>query len=156
MQNIKLNRYHIAIPIILILFCPIVLVSIKPHISPYIIAVPANEPSLLSPVSPVFSRAPYFVIYDIKNNRAKYLVNNFMNGTHEIGLHVTHLLLREQVGVVIGKNVGREPYEHLTRRGVKIYEGLAVNVQDALYKYVNNALIKTKGPTGFSKIFNAL
>lgn len=155
MSKITLNWYHIAIPILLIIFCPIALLSIKPHVSPYIIAVAANEPSLLSPVSPVFSRAPYFVIFDIKENRAKYLVNNFANGNHEVGLHVTHLLLSERVGVVLGKNVGREPYEHLTRRGVKIYAALAVNVQEALYKYANKMLVMTAAPTGFSKSFIA-
>lgn len=153
MTKIQLSWYHIAIPIVLILFCPITLLSIRPSVSPYVIAVPANEPSLLSPISPVFSRAPYFVVFDIKDNKAKYLVNNFANGNHEIGLHVTHLLLKERVGIVIGKNVGREPYEHLTRRGVKIYVGLAVNVQEAIYKYANNMLVKTVGPTGFSKTF---
>lgn len=153
MTKIRLNWYHIAIPIALILFCPITLLSIRPDVSPYIVAVPANEPSLLSAVSPVFSRAPYFVIFDLEQNKAKYLVNNFANGTHEVGMHVAHLLVREKVGVVIGKNVGREPFEHLSRRGVKVYVGLAVNVQDALSKYTNNMLVRTRGPTGFSKLF---
>ena len=152
-MNTKLKWVLITFPILLILLCPIMLIDIKQHVSPYVIAVPANEPSLLSPVSPVFSRAPYFVIYDVKNNRAKYLVNNFAGGKHEVGLHVAHLLIREQVGIVIGKNIGPEPYGQLQRRGVNIYEGLGINVQDALYRYMNNRLAKTKGPTGFSKIF---
>lgn len=155
MKKVKINWYYVAVFIALVLFCPITFLSIRPSVSPYIIAIPVNEPSLLSPVSPVFSRAPYFVIFDIRQNKAKYLVNNYANGNHEVGMHVTHLLLREKAGIVIGKNVGREPYEHLTRSGVKVYTGLAVNAQEALYKYVNNMLAQTGGPTGFSKTFAA-
>lgn len=154
LEDIKLSWYHIAIPVILILFCPVIFLSIRQSTSPSIIAIPANEPSLLSPVAPVFSRAPFFIVYDMKNNKAKYLVNNFANATYKAGLQVTHLLLKEKVGVVIAKNVGPEPYGHLTKRGVAVYDGLAMNVQEAVYKYQNNMLIKTKGPTGFSKIFS--
>jgi len=151
----EIRWYYIAIPIILIMFCPMSLLTIKPSPSVDIVAIPANEPSLLSPVSPVFSRCPYFIIYDLKHHRAKYLVNNFADGKHEIGLHVAHLILREKAGIVIGKNVGPEPYEHLSKRGIRIYNGVAINVQDAIYKFQNNQLEKTSGPTGFSKTFKA-
>lgn len=155
MGKIKLNWYHIVIPVVVILFCPITFLSIRPDISRDIIAVPANEPSMLSTLAPVFSRAPYFVIYDIKLNRERYLVNNFANKNYKVGLHVAHLLVDEKAGVVIGKNVGPEPYSQLTRRGVDIYEGMAINVQEAIYKLKNNMLRKINGPTGFSKIFPA-
>lgn len=154
MVNFKLTWYHLLIPVVVLLFCPIMLLSFKPHVSPYIVAVPADQASLLSPVSPVFARAPYFIVFDFKHNTAKYVVNNFVNGTHEVGLHVAHLLVRERVGVVIAKNVGPEPFGHLMRRGVKIYSGTASNVQEALFKYSSNMLVQTLGPTGFSKIFN--
>ncbi len=153
MATIKVSWYHLAIPIVVILFSPVMLLSFKPHVSPYIVAVPADQASLASPVSPVFARAPYFIIYDLKHNTIKYVVNNFVNGTHEVGLHVAHLIVRERAGIVIGKNVGPEPFEHLTRRGVKVYAGLANSVQEALFKYSTNQLMPTTGPTGFSKSF---
>jgi predicted Fe-Mo cluster-binding NifX family protein len=153
MPSIKITWYHLLLPVAVLLFCPVMLLSFRPHVSTYIVAVPANQPSLMSPVSAVFARAPYFIVFDFKHNTAKYVVNNFMNGTHEVGLHVAHLLVRERVGVVIGKNVGPEPFEHLTRRGVKVYAGTASNVQEALFKYSSNLLTQTAGPTGFSKVF---
>jgi len=154
LENVKLSWYHIAIPAVLILSCPIIFLSIRQTVSASIVAVPANEPSLLSPVAPVFSKAPFFIVYDVNTDTAKYLVNKFANSNYKVGLQVTHLLLREKVGIVIAKNVGPEPYTHLTKRGVVIYDGLAMNVQEAVYKYKNNMLLKTKGPTGFSKIFS--
>lgn len=153
MGPIKLTWYHFLIPIVFLLFSPIMLLSFKPHVSPFIVAVPADEPSLTSPVSPVFSRAPYFVVYDFQHNSTIFVANSFLNSTHEVGLHVAHLLVREKVGVVIAKNVGPEPFDHLMRRGVKVYGGLAMNVQDALTKYSTGKLVETGGPTGFSKTF---
>lgn len=154
--KIKVSWYHIAILLVLLLFCPITFLSIRQNTSPDIIAVPADAPSFYSPVAPVLSRAPYFIIFDAKTNRVKFLVNHFANGTYKVGLQVTHLLLREKVGTVIAKNVGPEPYEHLTKRGVAIYDGRAINVQDAIMKFQNKALVKINGPTGFSKIFSAM
>jgi predicted Fe-Mo cluster-binding NifX family protein len=138
MANIKLTWYHLAIPILVIIFSPIMLLSFRPHVSYDIAAVPAEFASISSPISPVFSRAPFFVIYDFKHNTVKY---------------VAHLLVRERAGIVIGKNVGPEPFEHLMRRGVRVYAGLANTVQEALFKYSTNQLMQTSGPTGFSKVF---
>ena len=162
MPTIKPDGNRVAstvlVPVLLVmvvLLIPVVFISNRPAVSPYIVAVPADAPSLSSPVSRVFSRAPYFVVYDVQNARAKYLVNGFANGTHEVGLHVAHLLTEEQVGVVIAKNVGPEPYRHLAQNGVKVYEGLAIDVQDAISKYTGNMLILKTGPTGFARIFPA-
>ena len=153
MGNIRLSWYHLAIPIIVILFCPIMLLSFRPHVYYYIVAVPADYPAMTSPVSPVFSRARYFIVYNLKDNSVKTFVNNYANINRGAGLLVAHLLVEEQVGVVIGKNVGPEPFEHLTRRGVKIYTGLANTVEEALFRYRANQLIQLDGPTGFSKTF---
>ncbi|MBF0386902.1 MAG: NifB/NifX family molybdenum-iron cluster-binding protein [Candidatus Omnitrophica bacterium] len=153
MGPIKLSWYHFLIPIVFLLFSPVMLLSFRPHVFPYVVAVPADEPSLLSPVSPVFSRAPYFAVYDFKHNTAIFVANRFVNTTHEAGLHVARLLVRERVGVVIAKNVGPEPFEHLMRRGVKVFGGLANNVQEALTKYNSGQLTESGGPTGFSKTF---
>ena len=152
-KKIKLSWYHLAIPIVVILFCPIMLVSFKPHVYPYIVAVPADYAALTSPVSPVFSRAKYFIVYNFQDNSVKTLLNRYANINRGAGLLVAHLLVEQKVGVVIGKNVGPEPFEHLTRRGVRIFTGLAINVEDALFKFRAKQLIQMNGPTGFSKTF---
>jgi predicted Fe-Mo cluster-binding NifX family protein len=155
MGKINLRWYHIAGMIALLLFSPITFLTIRPEVSRDVIAVPSCEPSIMSPVAPVFARAPYFIIYDIKKNTAKYLVNNFADKTYKVGLHVARLIVSEKAGIVIAKNVGAEPYEHLAKRGIEVYHGTAVNVQEAIYKYVNNMLLKTNAPTGYSKVFTA-
>ena len=154
LENFKISWYYIAIPVVLLLFCPVTFLHIRDTVSPYVVAIPANEPSLLSPVAPVFSRAPYFVIYDLRTNREKYLVNKFADAKYKVGLHVTHLIIGEKAGIVIAKNVGAEPYDHLTKRGVTIYDGPAANIQEALNKFRANQLVKINCPTGFSKLFS--
>jgi predicted Fe-Mo cluster-binding NifX family protein len=83
----------------------------------------------------------------------KFIPNPYAKGTHEVGLHVTQLLLREKVGTVLAKNVGMEPYSHLSMRGVLIYMGTAATVEEAVYKYKIGVLTRMTGPTGFFKIF---
>lgn len=122
-----------AVIVIIVFHClPVCFLTIKPKTLPYIVAVPADQASLGATVAPVFSRCRYFVICDIRNNTVKYVPNKYANGTHEVGLHVTHLLLDQKVGVVIAANIGPEPYEHLGARGVKIYCGMGKTILDAV------------------------
>ncbi len=135
------------------MFSPMLFLFVKPAVSMNIIAIPVDRPSLLAPISPVFSRCQYFIFYDLKNNEATYIVNKFANTTHEVGLHVTHLVMREKAGVVIARTIGPEPFEHLTDRGVKIYNSTSFNVRTALMQYKMNLLERANKPTGFFKKF---
>ena len=135
------------------MFIPALFLFIKPMTHSYMVAIPADRPSFSSPVSTMFSRAPYFIIYDCRNNTAKVIFNKYANGNYDVGWQVTKLLLREKIGTVIALSVGAEPYEHLSVRGVKIYVGSVNSVQEAIYKFRIGALTCMTGPTGFFKIF---
>ena len=152
MNKKKVKWYYFIFPVIC-MFIPAFFLFVRPSTKPYIVAVPADQAAITSPVSPMFSRAAYFIIYDCRNNTAKSIVNKSATARHEVGLHVTQLLLREKVGTVIAKNVGVEPYTHLSMRGVKIYIGSANSVEEAIYKFKIGVLTCMTGPTGFFKIF---
>lgn len=129
-----------AIILIVVHSMPVCFLRIMPKTQPYIVAVPADQASLGAAVAPMFSRCRYFVVCDLQNNTVKYVPNKYANGTHEVGLHVTHLLLDQKAGVVIAANIGPEPYEHLGSRGVKIYCGAGKTVLDAVRGFQANAL----------------
>ena len=152
MRKSKIQWYFFTVPVFC-MFIPALFIFVRPASHSYIVAIPADQPTFSSPVSPVFSRAPYFIIYDSHNNTAKYIVNKYANGNYDVGWQVTKLLLRERIGTVIAKNVGAEPYMHLSMRGVRIYIGSANSVKEAIYKFKIGSLASMIGPTGFFKIF---
>ncbi len=149
----QIGWQYIVIAVVVVIFLPALFIFVRPKTSPYIVAIPVNQPSFTAPISAVFARAKYFVIYDIRTSKATYIFNNYMDSSHEVGLHITHLLLRQKVGIVIAKNVGPEPYGHLSTRGVEIYIGNARTVHDAIYKCKINALTRMNVPTGVFKKF---
>ncbi|MBF0252451.1 MAG: NifB/NifX family molybdenum-iron cluster-binding protein [Candidatus Omnitrophica bacterium] len=151
LKNIK--WYHLAIAAVIILFSPMIFLFVKPAVSMNIIAIPVDRPSLDAPISPVFSRCQYFIFYDLKRNEATYIVNQYLNTNHEVGMHVTHLVMREKAGIVIARTIGPEPFEHLTARGVEIYKSAAFSVRSAIMQYKTNLLERTNKPTGFFKQF---
>jgi predicted Fe-Mo cluster-binding NifX family protein len=146
-QNIK--WYYLAITAVVIIFSPMLFLFIKPAVSMNIVAIPVDRPSLLAPVSPVFSRCQYFIFYDLNRDEATYIENKFANTTHEVGLHVTHLVLREKAGVVIARTIGPEPFEHLSARRVVIYRTAAFDVRNAIMQYRMSLLERSNKPTGF-------
>ena len=152
MHKSKIKWYFFIIPVFC-MFIPALFLFVKPSTHAHLVAIPADRPMFSSPVAPVFSRAAYFIIYDVQNDTAKYIVNKYANGKYDVGWQVTKLLLREKIGTVIALSVGAEPYEHLSVRGVKIYVGSVNSVQEAIYKFRIGALTCMTGPTGFFKIF---
>ena len=95
-----------------------------------------HEPQLRAEVLGITSDAQE----RLQTGTVKYVPNKYAYGTHEVGLHVTHLLLKEKAGAVIAANIGPQPYEHLGARGVKIYGGAGRTVLDAVRSFQANML----------------
>jgi predicted Fe-Mo cluster-binding NifX family protein len=146
MSRTRIARICLAASVVLVALTPAFFLSVKPRTSACTVAIPANQPSLASAVASQFARCPYLIICDISNDRVKYVPNRFAYRTHEVGLQVTHLLLREKVGAAIAVNIGPEPYEHLSARGVKLYNASGGTVLDAIQSFKARALVRMNGP----------
>jgi predicted Fe-Mo cluster-binding NifX family protein len=112
------------------------------------VAIPAEGPSLASPVSWIFSRSKYFVIVNVMTGNTRVIENPYADEAHGAGVRVAHLLLDEDVGVaIVRKHIGPEPYGNLRARGVRVFSGEARTVQEAVDLYRAGAMVKLTGPT---------
>jgi len=110
-------------------------------------AIPATRAAFDAQVSTVFSRAAYFLIIDLDKNEAHWLANPYRKAKHAAGLRCAYLLLDQGVGVVVGKNIGPEPYNNLSSRNVRIFTGNPRTVADAIRAYRTGALTPVDRPT---------
>jgi predicted Fe-Mo cluster-binding NifX family protein len=110
----------------------------------YIVAIPVVDGNK---VSPVFSRSQDFVIVDVKTNRMRTIRNPSHDEPHGTGPTSAKLLLEENVGVVIAREIGPEPFNRLTARGVGVYVGNPSTVDEALYQLERGMLAKARTPT---------
>ncbi len=134
--------------VLLIAPWPIIALSQKSSVSPNIVAVPANGPSLSAAVSPVFSRSAYFVLIDLKTNEVKAIPNPYRNEQHTVGLRCADLLAENEAGVVIAKQaIGPEPYTQLTSRGVQVFVGNPQTVANAVDQYKRGLLRRADAAT---------
>jgi len=136
----------IPLAILVISALPIFTLAIKQKTSACIVAVPADGVTLSSNVSSMFSRSPYFVLVDLDNNKRKAIKNPFSNQAHGAGLGITHLLLDEKAGVVVAKSIGPEAFGGLNAWDVRIYVGRCSTVQDAIFRFQNNMLVRATAP----------
>lgn len=126
---------------------PILALGVRPAPQRELVAIPVRGPELAAPVSPVFSRAPYFLIVDLRDGAVRALANPYLKAAHAAGVRCAHLLLRERVGVALVDRVGPEPFNNLSARGVVIHGGAQGRASDALAAYASGALPLLTHPT---------
>ncbi len=122
--------------------------SRPPPVSPYVVAIPASGPQLSSPVHHIFGRAPQYLVVDLRTSRSRWIQNEFAAAQHAVSQDVTHLLVKEQVGVVVAQSIGPETFRRLAAHGVRVLGGHPSTVGDALRKLGRGGLEPLAGPTG--------
>lgn len=98
-------------------------------------------------VYPGFLRTPEFAVIDVETGTSKIVPNPFQSKSTRAALKCARLLTDEQVGVVILREVGPESFSALADRGIAVYLGDVVTVQDAIMRLQNGMLAKAVGPT---------
>ena len=98
-------------------------------------------------VYPSFLRTPEFAVIDVETGMSKLVPNPYQNRSTRAALKCARLLTDEQVGVVILREVGPESFSALADRGINVYLGDVVTVQDAITRLQNGMLAKAVGPT---------
>jgi cation diffusion facilitator family transporter len=116
------------------------------------IAVPiVEDKGLNSLVSLHFGRAPYFVFIDVDEGQilGYYVkVNEGARLSHKKGLQAAHLLVGENVDVVLAVSLGEGPFHVLGDSIIRIYHlSDSVEVQKAVLLLNQNSLKKMESPT---------
>jgi len=85
------------------------------------IAIPSKDEKLTSLVASTFGKAPFIIIYNDKTMDFKSLVNPGFNLQDGSGLQVSELITKNNVDVLITKEIGRKAYSVLMKEHVDIY-----------------------------------
>jgi len=115
--------------------------------NPNRVAVPSTGETLDAPVAPVFGRGKYFQIVDFTTGKVTVVPNPYRREKHAVGLRTAYLLLDRDVGTVVARNVGPEPFQNLTANGVHVFTAEPTTVLGALEQLRRGELRRADGPT---------
>ncbi len=86
-----------------------------------------------------FGSAPFFLIYDDKNNL--YEVINNINNHHPHGMcHPMDLLKDKNISIIISGAIGFRALNMLNNAGIRVYKTSGITVEQVLEKIKNNQL----------------
>jgi predicted Fe-Mo cluster-binding NifX family protein len=106
------------------------------------ICIAAQGATLDSPVSPLFERAPYFLIVGLGSFEA--LANPNINDRLSVGEQSAQLVVGEGASVVLTNDIGIKAMEELNKLQVKVYTGVKGTAQQALEWYQAGRLVATQ------------
>jgi predicted DNA-binding protein (UPF0251 family)/predicted Fe-Mo cluster-binding NifX family protein len=107
-----------------------------------IVAIAAKEKDIKSEIDPLFGRAPYFVVFSVKDNEIenyKILENKILAQAGQAGISTAKMLIELGVEFVICGNVGPRALDVLEQFDVKVFTRTGL-VKDALESFVNEKL----------------
>ena len=84
------------------------------------IAIPSTGVSLTSPVSDTLGRAPFLVIYDSTDGKYESIENPGFQIQDGSGLKASDIILKNDVEVLLTREIGRKSYSVLQKEHVKI------------------------------------
>jgi predicted Fe-Mo cluster-binding NifX family protein len=108
------------------------------------IAVTIEKPEKTSPISLVFGRCSYFLIYDQEKNEEEILPNPFASELGGAGIQSARFLIEHNVDVVIIKQIGVNPFRFLTSANIKVYKCKVESATEAIKLFTEGKLILLK------------
>lgn len=112
------------------------------------IGICALGPDLDSEVSPVFGRAPYFLIIDEKTEQFRAVPNPGFQSGRGAGAGAAQTLVSEGIKAVVCGNFGPNAFSILEMAGVKIYPGIfGLKIKEVLDRFKNGQLKESKIPS---------
>jgi len=113
------------------------------------IAVASTGKTMKDSVDPRFGRAHYILIVDPDARTIEHVIDNqsSANMAHGAGIQVAANVVEAGVGAVLSGFVGPKAFMVLSAAGLKVYSGLDGTVEEAVEKFVNNAISPDSGPS---------
>ena len=100
-----------------------------------IVAIASTGRDIQSPVSYLFGRAPFYIICDRAKKTFKAVPNKFMDSQHAAGLRSAQKLVKMKVDVVLGNNVGFEPFRVFDQAHIEVYTDIHGTAWQALQDF---------------------
>ena len=84
------------------------------------IAIPSTGESLTSPISDTLGRAPFLIVYDSSDGKYESIENPGFQIQDGSGLKASDIVLKNNVDVLLTREIGRKSYSALQKEHVKI------------------------------------
>ena len=104
------------------------------------ICIATAGPDLGSQISPVFGRAPYFLIVDSETEEFKAIENEAAKAFRGAGVATAQTVANEKAEVVITGMVGPNAQMVLEQSGIKVISGVSGTAKEALEKFKSGEL----------------
>lgn len=112
------------------------------------VAVAITKPEKTSPLSDVFGRSNYFLIYNTSDNSEDVLTNPFAQELGGAGIHSARFLIENEVDVVIVKKIGINPFRFLASANIKVYQCNEATAVKAMQLFTEDKLILIENTNG--------
>ena len=100
-----------------------------------IVAIASTGRDISSPVSYLFGRAPFYIICDRAKKTYRAVPNKYMDAQHAAGLRSAQMLAKMNVDVVLGNNIGFEPFRVFSQERIEVYTDIHGTVWQALQDF---------------------
>lgn len=100
-----------------------------------IVAIPATGRDVRSPVSHLFGRAPFFIIYDRSRGTYKVIPNPYVDSQHAAGLRASRMMAKAGIDAICADNIGFEPARVMKAANIEMYSGISGTVWDTLQDF---------------------
>jgi len=108
------------------------------------IAITSVGKSISSKISGVFSRCPYFIIFEIENGKAVKIatIENLLSDQQgHTGINVAQSMVEKGINAVITGNIGPRALDVLKQFNIDVYLGNGI-VKEVLQKFMKGKLEK--------------
>ena len=106
------------------------------------IAIPSTGESLASPVSDTLGRAPFLVIYDSSDRKYESIENPGFQIQDGSGLKASDIVLKNDVEVLLTREIGRKSYSALQKEHIKIQLlKSSGTVKSAINKFLKKSVV---------------
>lgn len=86
------------------------------------IAMPLDDKSLDSNVCPSFGRTPYFLVYDLDSEEARFIDNSAIASQGGAGIKAAQVIVDNSVEAMLTPRCGENAAEVLNMAEIKIYK----------------------------------
>lgn len=105
------------------------------------IAVSVEKPEKFSPISEIFGRSHFFLVYNSTNNLEIFLRNPFALELDNGGIKTTKIMIENNIDVVIVKQIGVTSLRFLNSSSIKVYKCSCKNANEAFQNFKEGKLI---------------
>lgn len=99
-----------------------------------------NSPE--KPISPVFGRCPYFLIYDDQTNSFSVIENSSQEEAHGAGTNAAQFIINARVDVLVTNALGPKARLVIDKSSIQVYKQSGQTPQAALSLYQAGKLEK--------------